>query len=1317
MRYRHRIALLSAVLTVVVCLAAAVAIPPMLESPEVQSRIKEMLSSRFPAGWKIGRISLGWLPLPHLCVRDTAISTPELTLNAAMIEVYPDWLSPVTGEPIVQRVILKNPLIKLLKYHKTGGRLRFNQLPDIFEVRDGKVEVSPGIYIPGLLFGNRSTVFTNFNIKLSIDRRENSGHMVCSSDTPYASSLHLEARVGEDIQSFNAWVRLQHLNLNRLFKYYISDNQVPDASDINLFISVVSDHPGFYSGTVEADTPCIKLSGRKKNINISCGVLAMDVKVTPQGVKTVINQMDLEYPCINLTGRVNMEFSQDKTRDAVWDIDLKARDVDVSGIRKVVLNLFGKSAEARQVCNIVRGGKASSLTYRFKGTTGDFEFIDHMVITADVDHAPIYLPDPDLLLDEASGPIKIEGGVLYGHDLKARMGKSRGWNGSLVLGLSDHLFQFDLSLDLEADLSELKPVLEHLIDDRQVAEEIRKFHRVKGRAGGSLHITPDLRDFDVYVKVHDAQGSAFYDRLGWPVTIEAGSADIGPHSVTWNGVRGKAGRSRVAACSGMIDWKGETRLDITEFRGSIHAREFFQYLNSFPVLNEDISPVVTSLDGTLSVHAGTLHGPAFVPEKWHYSLNASPVSMNVDSPLLPSGVKASSGKAILTDREFKLRKIKVDVAGDAMALSGRLRHQFLRDWSGRLNFSGVFGHAVNQWVVDNGWSPEDLFLSTPCYLKPSSLDFDAHSAHFKGTWVFDRGSGHKSTLHVNRRQGKDGFAIEEISITAPDESISMGIHLPASGKRVDFSWKGTLSAATADRILEHNKILEGEITGDFSMSLGDTGPEQSGFKGGLEIYKVNWFYGVDKPVRIRTLRLDGQGPQAEIKRLSLRIGDDLLEAAGTLNAVPDGMRYDIKLASPLLHLASLNEVLGREHDDSERQISTSEDSTDKLLDDKLSDNPGQAQKESMSDKAAEDMPDNSESAFLTDEAWVDDTEQGDVVRLDLKIYGIIRYDFDVFVDTLKLGSDNEGGSKPVQVELSGLSGTMEVSPDHTVETEIRTALLCHMNLTGSMLERPGEEKLQSYVLKTPEDAENSFENIESCLGIDSGIIQGPVRVDAAFDITGDRIHSGHVDIDAHDGKIRRFTMLSRILSVVNMVDLLGKKGWEEITGSGLAYSKTEFRSVIADDILKIERAAVYGNGLNLFATGNADIASGTLDAVVVLAPLKTVDAIVTNIPLVGKGFGGEHSAFITIPVGVKGSISDPDVTLLPGKTVTDMLKKLLAGPLIAPFQLIKAGFSGKDKEKAPRPGGKGVSGISAGAPPDTATAEKKKPMPQFDPDE
>ncbi len=1299
MKPRYRIALLSIILVSVLVWAIVLMAPRYVKYPDVQARIMGYLATAMPVKVKAREVVLGWLPFPHLTVMDVAVETGEFKLSVPQADIYPDYMSPVTSDPWVQKVVLKSPVFHLLKFGKDKGTtLRFDDLPDTLRIENGTATINSGIYVPGLLLGDRSTLFRNCNMALTLDRAERQIHAVCACDTPYAKRLYFNASVGENFKAFDAWARMQHLNLNRLFKHYITGRSVPDARNINLFMSVSSDRPGFYNGTVKLDAPCITLPGKQKDIDISCGVLALDIKATPSIAVARIRQFEVENPSVRLSGTVGMKLVHKKVRDALWDIDLRGRDIDLRGVRRVVLNLFGRSRQVRNVCNIVRGGRAQSLVYRFKGKTSDFGSLEHMVIKARVDKAPIYIPGPDFLLDRASGPISIEGGVLYGSGLTATMGKSQARNGSLELGLSDHLFQFKLALDVKADLGQLQPLLERLIKDRAVVEEIRKFHHVKGSAQGHLKIGDDLRRFDVYVSLSDVKGSAVYDRMGWPVAIRTGKAVIGPHSVSWRGVSGTAGKSRVTSCSGDIDWRHEPCLHIIEFMGQVNSAQFIEYLTSYPRLHEEISPVVSSLDGILSVRGAELNGPAFSPEKWRYELKASPVSIRIDSPLLPKKVRMVSGSAVLTDKRLRLHGLKVEVDGPPVFIDSDLSHHLLRQWQGMFRFSGTLTNAVEEWARDNGWVADYLMLAVPCRMMPSTLEFNSEEARFRGGWLFDRGTAHERSLYIDRQVAKDGFMLEQVKISAPDESVLASLKLPSSRKALLFSWKGRLSSETADRIFLHNQILKGCIDGNFAMHIGKYAPDRRGFDGKLEISGLSWPWGFNKPLFVESFTIAGGGVKARVDGLQLVVNGDRLYIHGSLEATADGVRYDLSLSSPLLHRLSLPIGIDKSEQTASEQI------------------PGDV--EATGDK---------ETAGLSSGDTIAGAGKNDSGGTGIKAYGRVEYRFDRFVDSIT-GLAEEGGTIPVRVDINGLSGSLEVSANRSVHVEIANGLLCGMQFTGSELLQPGKKRKCSYVVKTPQGHENRFEDVESCFGLDSGMIQGPFKVDAAFDLTGDRVSRGHVDIDAHDGKLRHFTMLSSIFSVVNMVDFLGKKGWQEITGSGLAYSKARLRSVIEDDILKIEKAVIFGNGLNLFATGQVNIDTRLLDVVVVVAPLKTVDAIVTHIPLVGKGFGGEYNAFITIPVSVKGAFDKPEVEILPAKTVIDMLKKLIAGPLQAPLQLFE-GFPDKESQKAHRPGGEGVSMAyrpdehdqktvdKPSLPSDTSAPGSNRPDAKFDPDE
>ncbi len=1253
MKIKRRTVLLLALLSAVSCLAAGIMVPRFIARPDIQLKIKRYIEANAPSGVETGSVSIKWLPLPHLEVRDIKIKSPQFKIHAPQIALYPNWLFMFQDTSPVSMVEIFSPDIKVLEINKdNGASLPLSLLPGTLVAHNATVRSNAGIFLPGLLLGDRVTTFRDCMLKVQYHKGESEFHIQLSGKPEYAQQIEVSMELHQDMQQFAGWARFTHLDLNRLFSHYIAKNAVPVTNDINIFLSVSSSSPGFYEGALRADTPCITLpsKSRKEAVDISCGVLSMDMHVTPDEMDASILKFDLESPHLKLAGNIHVDLPGKQGKEPYWDINLKASDIDLSGVRAVVLNLFGKSAEARQVCDIVRGGRAKSLTYTFKGATSDFEYIDHMVITAEVDRAPIYIPDPDLFLDEASGPIVIRDGILSGKDLTARIGKSRGWNGTLELGLSDHLFQFRLGLELEADITELKPLLEHLIDAPDVVKEIKKFHNVRGNALGSLRIGDDLRDFNVWVRIKDVNAQGYYERLGWPVKIATGSAEIGPHSVSWADIEGFAGKSRIRACSGMIDWKGKPRLAISRFRADISGREFLRHLLTYPALKKDILPVITGIDGTLSIHSAHLKGPAFMPEKWQYSLNASPVFIKVDSPLLPENVTARSGKITFSNRSLILRDLNLSVSGDPIELDGDLRHRFLTDWSGKLSFSGRYGKPIDKWVTRNGWSLPAFELVLPCNMLRSSVKFDEKGALFSGKWLFNQGRKDETTLSLERYEGKEGFELKKLEISNRRETALMKMKSPASGNSIAFSWQGRLSADTVKSILVKKELLQGEIDGTFSFFIGQDENVRNtpGFRGALNISGLRWLWGVKRPFIIEELQISGDGGEAEIRDSRINLSGDIIHISGKVYARNEGMGFDARIGAGLLHQSSID-----------------------ALSDDSSANDEADEKQSDSNASGDDSRDKNRG---------------------LKVDGTASFSIGTYTKEIERASDHSTSSnatQPLTIEIEGLKGRSRFYWDGAVRTEITSGRLCALEINGSELERRDEKLLTSFHIKTPEGQEGRFEELTSCLNSYSDIIQGPFTVDAAFDTNGTTITRGHIDIVAHDGKLSRFTMLSRIFSIVNLVDFLGKKGWQELTSKGLAYSVFRFRSIIDNDALRIEEASVYGNGLNIFATGNADINSGSLDLQVVVAPLKTIDAIVTNIPLIGKGFGGEHNAFLTIPVSVKGDVNDPVIKLMPVKTFTDIFKKLITGPIKGPVKFLK-GLGVSENGEKKRPGGEGV---------------------------
>jgi len=179
----------------------------------------------------------------------------------------------------------------------------------------------------------------------------------------------------------------------------------------------------------------------------------------------------------------------------------------------------------------------------------------------------------------------------------------------------------------------------------------------------------------------------------------------------------------------------------------------------------------------------------------------------------------------------------------------------------------------------------------------------------------------------------------------------------------------------------------------------------------------------------------------------------------------------------------------------------------------------------------------------------------------------------------------------------------------------------------------------------------------------------------------DRILSGKgsLKIRGSNGKIKRYGLLSRILGVVNLVDLFSLEPGIGLIEGGFPYDEITVNSTIDRGIIHLDKAVIKGRGLNLYGTGSVDMPEKNLDLIVFVSPLKTVDKIINYVPVIGAIITGKHKSLITMPVKVSGLWSDPEVKSLPVKAVTDVFKKLLFNIIKAPFTV----FSGAESESAP----------------------------------
>jgi hypothetical protein len=176
--------------------------------------------------------------------------------------------------------------------------------------------------------------------------------------------------------------------------------------------------------------------------------------------------------------------------------------------------------------------------------------------------------------------------------------------------------------------------------------------------------------------------------------------------------------------------------------------------------------------------------------------------------------------------------------------------------------------------------------------------------------------------------------------------------------------------------------------------------------------------------------------------------------------------------------------------------------------------------------------------------------------------------------------------------------------------------------------------------------------------------------------------SGAVEFSAEKGRIYRFGLLAKILSILNVTEIY-RGEVPDLTGEGFAYHGMTISADLVGGKLIMKECSIDGVSMGIACEGSIDLAQKKMDLMVLVAPFKTLDRIVKFIPLIGHILGGK---LISIPFRASGDLKDPDVTPLHptavGSEVLGILERTLKLPITIMQPLFSLGKKNKNDQKA-----------------------------------
>lgn len=968
--------------------------------------------------------------------------------------------------------------------------------------------------------------------------------------------------------------------------------------------------------------PFLELSNIDATILLEQTGINIDIAWDPEFAKSLL------IKCHYLPSR----FNSNPGSDSKLKLNSEAIELDLTKVRENVLFLFGNNRTARRVCSIVRGGYAKIAGFSFEGNSKDIKKLQSITITADADKVAIDIPKLNLHIEDGSGHIKIQDGILSGQNLSARLGNSSGTNGAITLGLIGKDKVFKLEVDIDADISELPAVLHNVVRREKFRNELSNFSNTQGRASGRLILGDRLKDMSVEVEFSGAETYTDYQRLLFPIHINKAWLKILPRDKTiiWKEIKGSIGPHLIHHSAGSVQWKDGVLIDIEKHHATIDSNELFKELNSYPQLQKTLSKILVSIEGPLEINDLRLKGMAKDPLSWQYSTSINIKDLKFHSPFFLDAALVKSAFIQASQKNIQILQSLINLSEQPINFKGNFDHTNWHNWKGRLELNGVATRADGKWLKSKGWIPHLYFPYTPCELSPLEISFDGNrTVDIKGEIITEKYPHKPVRAKIAFTKSPGEISLKDLTITTSEEKSSFSIYANRSpDKSFLLDFKGFLNANTLTSLFEENRLLQGSISGACNLKYARDGLDPPQIHGQLEIADFSWEAGAGNKITIDYAKIDGHGSKADIDNLSLFLNKEALTATGQVSMTRSGVDLDLDVKSDALSWNNLSLFLRPTEN-----------------------RPAYRNTTPASHISAGSRPPGTSPALS-----------------DFTLTGSINFAVNEFVytKTPKSPPAAVADKKSNDYIWHVLTGRINFLPDKNMSIPITSAEICGFETTGIIGFGPDHKNL---FLSVRSKGEVSFQKVFSCLDIEFQKIEGPFTLNANLEGMPGKWKKGSIELNAKEGKIKGSTLLTRILSVVNVIDLFSKNAVQEFFSDGFFYSDMEFKGNVEDNILIIDKVKIKGNGMNLFGSGKIDLSKMDMDFAVLIAPFKVLDTTLSKLLSLGFIKENEDNVIITFPLSVKGSIKDPKVTPLPAHALGESLVNLAKSVLILPFKI------------------------------------------------
>jgi hypothetical protein len=163
---------------------------------------------------------------------------------------------------------------------------------------------------------------------------------------------------------------------------------------------------------------------------------------------------------------------------------------------------------------------------------------------------------------------------------------------------------------------------------------------------------------------------------------------------------------------------------------------------------------------------------------------------------------------------------------------------------------------------------------------------------------------------------------------------------------------------------------------------------------------------------------------------------------------------------------------------------------------------------------------------------------------------------------------------------------------------------------------------------------------------------------------------GGIHAQISDGTLRKFHGLAKVFSLLNVSQIFAGK-LPDMDKEGMPFTLLAGSVQLGAGKATTKDLKITSEAMNLSAVGTHNLNDDTLDFTLGVMPLRTVDKVITSIPIAGWLLAGKNKALITAHFKIEGTSEKPKVTAIPIGSVSDTVFGIFKRTLGLPAKLVK----------------------------------------------